>query len=256
MTVLHVHPANAILFSTLMASTRVAPPMMALSSRQSPKVILGMLTDTVGGMLSDDLSSSLAADEETFVVDQLPAPLERIALSADSDAAQKWARAAEEDACALLGAAGLDDGEQLSLTLTDDPAIRELNAQWRAVDAPTDVLSFPMDDPQLLGDLVISIDTAGRQAKERSHSIRDELRVRAEENHEPPALLSFSCIPSLSILSQILMVHGVLHLLGYDHETSNDEHTEMAAAERKLLTRLGWSGVGLIDLAEAQAEVA
>ena len=192
MTVLHVHPANAILFSTLMASTRVAPPMMALSSRQSPKVILGMLTDTVGGMLSDDLSSSLAADEETFVVDQLPAPLERIALSADSDAAQKWARAAEEDACALLGAAGLDDGEQLSLTLTDDPAIRELNAQWRAVDAPTDVLSFPMDDPQLLGDLVISIDTAGRQAKERSHSIRDELRVRAEENHEPSALLSFS----------------------------------------------------------------
>ncbi len=52
------------------------------------------------------------------------------------------------------------------------------------------------------------------------------------------------------------MVHGVLHLLGYDHETSHDEHTEMAAAERKLLTRLGWSGVGLIDLAEAQAEVA
>ena len=259
MTVLHVHPANALLFSTLMASTRVAPPMMALSSRQSPKVILGMLTDTVGGMLSDDLSSSLAADEETFVVDQLPAPLERIALSADSDAAQKWARAAEEDACALLGAAGLDDGEQLSLTLTDDPAIRELNAQWRAVDAPTDVLSFPMDDPQLLGDLVISIDTAGRQAKERSHSIRDELRVRAEEKARALCFALFLTrdvfLPSL-ILSQILMVHGVLHLLGYDHETSNDEHTEMAAAERKLLTRLGWSGVGLIDLAEAQAEVA
>ena len=49
------------------------------------------------------------------------------------------------------------------------------------------------------------------------------------------------------------MVHGVLHLLGYDHETSNDEHIEMATAERKLLTRLGWSGAGLIDLAEAQA---
>ena len=82
----------------------------------------------------------------------------------------------------------------------------------------------------MLGDIVISVETAARQAEERGHGLRDEMRV--------------------------LLVHGVLHLLGYDHETSNDEHTEMAAAERKLLTRLGWSGVGLIDLAEAQAEVA
>ncbi len=59
-----------------------------------------------------------------------------------------------------------------------------------------------------------------------------------------------------SILSQILMVQGVLHLLGYDHETSHDEHTEMAAAQRKLHTRFGCSGVGLIELAEGQAEVA
>ena len=47
------------------------------------------------------------------------------------------------------------------------------------------------------------------------------------------------------------MVHGVLHLLGYDHETDAEDLTEMAAAERKLLTRLGWRGQGLIDLAEA-----
>ena len=49
--------------------------------------------------------------------------------------------------------------------------------------------------------------------------------------------------------SQILMVHGVLHLLGYDHELGEPEYTEMVEAERKLLTRLGWKGDGLIDAA-------
>ena len=49
------------------------------------------------------------------------------------------------------------------------------------------------------------------------------------------------------------MVHGVLHLLGYDHEENAEEHAEMAAAERKLLTRLGWKGAGLIDAADAVA---
>ena len=54
------------------------------------------------------------------------------------------------------------------------------------------------------------------------------------------------------LAAQILMVHGVLHLLGYDHETSEDELREMAEAERKLLTRLGWRGQGLIDFAGQQ----
>ena len=49
------------------------------------------------------------------------------------------------------------------------------------------------------------------------------------------------------------MVHGVLHLLGYDHEASDDEHDEMAVAERKLLSRLGWKGTGLIDAVSASA---
>jgi len=111
--------------------------------------------------------------------------------------------------------------------LCDDAHICELNSEWRGIDAPTDVLSFPMDDPQLLGDLVISLPTASRQAKERSYGLRDELRI--------------------------LMVHGVLHLLGYDHDESEAEHAEMAAAERKLLTRLGWKGEGLIDAAERLA---
>ena len=60
-----------------------------------------------------------------------------------------------------------DDGEQLSLTLCDDAFIQQLNNEWRSIDAPTDVLSFPMDDDQLLGDLVISIDTARSPIVER-----------------------------------------------------------------------------------------
>lgn len=50
------------------------------------------------------------------------------------------------------------------------------------------------------------------------------------------------------------MIHGFLHLIGYDHETGDDDHAEMAAAEHKLLTRLGWTGEGLIAAANAKAE--
>ena len=82
------------------------------------------------------------------------------------------------------------------------------------------MLSFPQDDPVVLGDLVISVDTAQRQADERGHDLRTELRV--------------------------LLVHGLLHLLGYDHETGAEDAAEMQAAEHKLLGRLGEDGAGLI----------
>jgi rRNA maturation RNase YbeY len=126
----------------------------------------------------------------------------------------------ERDALALLAAAKLDPCE-LSLLICSDAVIRPLNATWRQVDAATDVLSFPQDDPVVIGDLVISVDTAQRQADERGHDLQTELRV--------------------------LLVHGLLHLLGYDHETSHDELVEMAQAERTLMERLGWAGQGLIE---------
>ena len=128
--------------------------------------------------------------------------------------------AAEEDAPALLTAAQLD-GVQLSLTLCDDAFILALNREYRSVDRPTDVLSFPLDDDVLLGDVVISLDTAAAQAAQRGPELRDELRV--------------------------LLVHGLLHVLGYDHELGALEHGEMAEAEQRLLRRLGWTGDGLID---------
>ena len=101
--------------------------------------------------------------------------------------------------------------------------VAALNAEWRGRDKPTDVLSFPLDDEVMLGDIVISVETAARQAATRSHSVRAEMRV--------------------------LLVHGVLHLLGYDHELGALEHNEMAAAEQKLLGRLGWDGQGLVAAA-------
>lgn len=125
----------------------------------------------------------------------------------------------QADAEALLVAARCGECE-LSIVLCGDSWIRPLNREWRGKDDATDVLSFPQDDAVVLGDLVVSLDTARRQAEERAYSLRDEVRV--------------------------LLVHGLLHLLGYDHETSAEDLEEMAAAERTLLDRLGWEGEGLI----------
>jgi probable rRNA maturation factor len=123
------------------------------------------------------------------------------------------------------------EGSELSLVVCDDAFIRPLNRDYRGKDAPTDVLSFAMqegeavreDDP-VLGDLVISAETAARQAEEQGHGLDAELRV--------------------------LLVHGLLHLLGYDHEVDEDEAEQMRAAEATLLTELG-GVVGLISRSEA-----
>jgi rRNA maturation RNase YbeY len=131
------------------------------------------------------------------------------------------------DAARLLELTRLDHCE-LSLTLTSDRAIRELNRDFRHMDAATDVLSFSqLEDseaaselPQIpdfpcapLGDIVISIDTALAQAR--------EFRV------DPAARL------------RTLLVHGFLHLLGYDHERSPAAARRMFARQRRLEARLG-----------------
>lgn len=146
-------------------------------------------------LVAPGLGGDSSSSDETLVFDALPAPLERVLVGVDDSLEpvdHRWAGPAEEDACALLGACGLDGGEQLSMMLCNDERIRELNNQWRAIDKPTDVLSFPMDDDQLLGDLVISLDTARAQAKERDHSLRDEMRV----SHKPRARAVFCSAPA------------------------------------------------------------
>jgi len=108
---------------------------------------------------------------------------------------------------ALLNALDSPDSE-LSILITDDPEIAQLNQQYRERSGPTNVLSFPMLEgdfaevtPELLGDVVISAETAAREGNE----------------------LGFSFMQRFNFL----LVHGILHLFGYDHEISEDEAVKM-----------------------------
>ena len=115
---------------------------------------------------------------------------------------------------------------QVSVTLTDDEGIHELNARFRGVDAPTDVLSFPLfdyegetDEPpvdeieNMLGDIVLNLDRARAQADEFGHSFERE--------------------------TAFLTVHSMLHLLGYDHETSEADETDMRARQSAIMENMG-----------------
>ena len=145
------------------------------------------------------------------------------AYRADAEAAlQAAVQVLEEPADALSHTGG---PVQLSVYLCDDRAIRRLNAQYRGVDAPTDVLSFPQSTHGLLGDVVISLETAARQAGEgdASEVLRDEVRV--------------------------LLVHGIVHLLGHDHEHGEKAYEAFAMLEQRILQQLGWRGSGLVTRA-------
>ena len=117
-----------------------------------------------------------------------------------------------------LAAEGAQAPVELSVVVTDDARVRELNRRYRSSDAPTDVLSFGMQEadgfvtppgsPAQLGEIVISYPTAARQAAETGHSVDRELAH--------------------------LLVHGVLHLLGYDHEAAAEARA-MQAREEALL---------------------
>ena len=104
----------------------------------------------------------------------------------------------------------------LTVHLCDDKEIKALNKQFRGKNKATDVLSFEAGEGAfaipVLGDIVISIETARRQAKAASHGLLEELTV--------------------------LFVHGILHLLGYDHEKSDAEAVKHAEAEMFLLSML------------------
>lgn len=105
-----------------------------------------------------------------------------------------------------------DNQYEISLLLTDDETIRQLNKEYRNKDKSTDVLSFPMEDDIMLGDIAISVDTASRQAAEAEINIDRE--------------------------TAFLFIHGLLHLLGYDHETSQEDEAEMFALQEKILKKL------------------
>ncbi|HSN92911.1 MAG TPA: rRNA maturation RNase YbeY [Anaeromyxobacteraceae bacterium] len=121
---------------------------------------------------------------------------------------------------AWLAALGRPDDE-LSVLVAGDRAIRALNRRWRGIDRATDVLSFPLSDPPgsgpILGDVVVSLDTAARRARAEGRPVGSEL--------------------------DRYLAHGLLHLLGYDHERPEDARV-MAMKEAELARR-----EGLVDAA-------
>lgn len=113
---------------------------------------------------------------------------------------------------ALLRHEGLANDPEISVVFCDDPFIQALNAEYRGKNKPTDVLSFAQDDPQTLGDIVISVPTAARQAEAADWLLESEIAL--------------------------LGVHGLLHLLGYDDETDIGAWDMQRRTER-VLTECG-----------------
>ncbi|PAQ13296.1 rRNA maturation RNase YbeY [Bacillus sp. FJAT-42315] len=121
---------------------------------------------------------------------------------------------------------GVNAGSEVSITLTDNERIQEINRDYRDKDQPTDVISFALEEmgeeevaitgaddlPRVLGDIIISIPRAKEQAEEYGHSFERELGF--------------------------LVVHGLLHLLGYDHMTEEEEKV-MFAKQREILDEYG-----------------
>ncbi len=105
-----------------------------------------------------------------------------------------------------------DNSYEISLLITDDNEIRQLNKEYRGKDSPTDVLSFPMEDDVILGDVVISLDTAIRQSESAEINLDREVAF--------------------------LFIHGLLHLLGYDHEISEEAEKEMFSLQEDILQKL------------------
>lgn len=137
----------------------------------------------------------------------------------------KGIRTAIRQCCeAALEEEGIKEDAEVSLTFVDNSTIKEMNNEYRQKDSATDVLSFPMSDGEnfdtdpetnriVLGDIVISAERAEEQAKEYGHSLEREM-----------------CF---------LATHSMFHLLGYDHETSEDEEKLMFEKQEKVLKKLG-----------------
>jgi probable rRNA maturation factor len=152
--------------------------------------------------------------------------------SEDWDSKISWPKLAAEAVPAAIAAsrhdALIESGlcVEVSVKFTDDAEVRSLNAAYRSKDKPTNVLSFPMFEADLLdglvaadggevllGDIVLAAGTCAREAKEKGISVRDH--------------------------GAHLVVHGTLHLLGYDHEQGDEEAEAMEKAERRALASLG-----------------
>ena len=150
-----------------------------------------------------------------------------IAIEADAewDSSRDWASLARSAATAAIAESAfpqLGQGQravELSIRLTSDDEVHALNSEWRGKDKATNVLSFPMAeadelaDAQLLGDVVLAYGVCSAEAEDKQVAI---------ETH-----------------AAHLVVHGTLHLLGYDHETSDADAELMEETERRALAAIG-----------------
>ena len=116
------------------------------------------------------------------------------------------------DAALAVGGGDMPVHAELSLVLCDDAFIRDLNQRWRGKDMATNVLSFPSADPAMLGDIVVAYETCAREAEDEGRPLGDHLAH--------------------------MLVHGILHLVGLDHE-DDDEAEAMERLEVQALARLG-----------------
>jgi probable rRNA maturation factor len=147
----------------------------------------------------------------------------RITVRTGNTYRQVNARRLQEVALKTLASENVSDEIELTIVITGDKEIHDLNRRYRGVDAPTDVLAFgegvtdahfvaAPGEPTCLGDVIISYPRAKAQAHSAGHSVAAELRL--------------------------LVVHGVLHLVGYDH-AEPDEKRKMWTAQNKVLRELG-----------------
>ena len=140
-------------------------------------------------------------------------------VSEDWDSRTDWPGLAARAVRAAVAHSDFSDlaDTEVSVKFTSDEEVRALNATWRGKDKPTNVLSFPMaetpEDAPMLGDIVLASGVCAREAAEKN------VAVETHATH--------------------LVVHGTLHLLGYDHETGDDDAEAMEAIERKALASLG-----------------
>ena len=124
---------------------------------------------------------------------------------------------------AVLELEGFEGSAEVDVSLVDNARIHEINLEQRDIDAPTDVLSFPLGedgvydknpatDAYMLGDIVISLERAQAQAEEYGHSFQREVGY--------------------------LTVHSMLHLLGYDHETGEEDEEDMRRRQREIMKKM------------------
>ena len=122
-----------------------------------------------------------------------------------------------ESVLATLAYEGKEGHNEVSVTFTDNEGIRAINREYREIDAPTDVLSFPLfeecDGTRMLGDIVLSLEKCRAQAEEFGHSFERECAF--------------------------LTVHSTLHLLGYDHVNGEEEEQDMRARQTAIVEKMG-----------------